>query len=139
MIRHLGYLILGVFMMATTSSALAHRDLWTNVLPNGQYQGKIESGASLLPSKTVLTIKAGKISGVYYMTEEARIVKGSLHQCRYEREVRELTCHWRDRYGRGLLVVNFSESLDEFSGIWYSSQMPEQPAGAWNGKKDAQQ
>lgn len=101
----------------------------------GTYRGSLWSGDGDLPSIT--TLKIGRdlvLSGEYSFVEQTgQTTSGSLDACKIE--LRVLICQWHDRYGTGLLKMEFDTSLCTFQGQWTTTNVVSTDWSYWNGSR----
>lgn len=83
------------------------------------YTGLVDSSGDLLPVTTVfVTDRQGATTGRYVFVEpDNTAVSGTLGPCRPSGAA-ALVCEWRDTYGRGHLLVQFSADGRSFNGRW---------------------
>ena len=102
----------------------------------GTYKSEIVSGKSTQLGVTKFNIDktTGKLVGSFSYNEGAEIEMGVLSLCTEIKREHALSCSWEDKYGWGMLVMDFSEDLSHFDGYWnmYGSlhRLP------WNGKRE---
>ncbi len=101
----------------------------------GTYRGSLWSGDGDLPSITTLKIGADLVlSGEYSFIEQTgQTTSGSLDACQIE--MRVLICEWHDRYGTGVLKMEFDPSLCAFQGQWTTANLVSTGWSYWNGSK----
>ncbi|MCZ4281217.1 hypothetical protein O4H49_10545 [Kiloniella laminariae] len=100
---------------------------------DGTYRGHLlSSGQKSEVSTTFKHTYGGGITGLYEFNDNGHKEEGTFTDCK-PGEAGELFCDWKDKYGVGVLEVNFALSLDEFNGAWGEKKVD--PEAYWNGKK----
>ena len=110
-----------------------HKDWQSSV--EGTYTGFIFSGGVNSPAVTTIERDdKGNFIGSYEFMEKESKVTGTLYQCHIPSTTdRELSCKWRDKYGKGDLSMSFNDSVTEFTGGW--SAEGKKTKHPWNGSK----
>ncbi|RCW85357.1 hypothetical protein C7476_103199 [Phyllobacterium bourgognense] len=96
--------------------------------PSGRFCGEMISSGDYRDVETILNVaRDGHLSGTYVFDEPDGRVEGNL----VEKELGSGTSRtlvWTDKYGTGLLSLDFSSDFNGFNGSW---------GGSLNGKFDA--
>ena len=125
-------LIMGMIMLL--SGCFDNRS-WTEKV-NGTYYGLMWSGGSNLGCTTYLDVDFnGTLSGNYVMLEPRSAEEGVIEKCEVLQKGK-IQCKWRDRYGFGDVVFEFSSSFNGFKAIWNDEGKYNQNF-SWVGKKDS--
>jgi hypothetical protein len=74
----------------------------------------------------------GVVNGEYVFYENGAAVDGTLTYCEANAYGR-LICDWRDKYGAGVLRMDFARSLNQFDGAWGTINV--NPTLYWNGRR----
>ncbi len=84
----------------------------------GEYKSIIESGdRDLLGATSFSMNEEGVLTGRYEMRESDATVSGELYDC-VSLGVGSLSCTWKDKYGDGILQLQFSADFLRFEGRW---------------------
>lgn len=100
----------------------------------GRYISEISTGKKSLPGVTKFQLNNnGKLTGSYSYKEESGTTHGKLSQCTEIKKKHVLICKWKDKYGTGMLEMNFSNDYKNFQGAWFVIR----PAASlpWNGRR----
>jgi hypothetical protein len=123
MMRHsltFAFAALVLYGLGTTTSMAAS--------PSGRFCGEMISSGDYRDVETILNVaRDGHLSGTYVFDEPDGRVEGNL----IEKDLGSGTSRtlvWTDKYGTGLLSLDFSSNFDGFNGSW---------GGSLNGKFDA--
>jgi len=110
------YLVALISFLALCFSAIAG-SLGDRIL--GTYQGEIWSSGKAMPGSTRFSLnKMGQTIGTYTYVERAVEVHGKLFNCLEKTQKLKLVCKWKDKYGIGMLEMDFSNDFTRFDGYW---------------------
>lgn len=100
---------------------------------SGRYCGTALSGGELVEVETILEMGAdGLLSGSYAFADNGETTDGTLRE--YTKQSDDTrTLVWVDKYGTGLLTVQFDDSRSSFAGLWGASVYA--PAYRWDGRR----
>lgn len=84
----------------------------------GRYRGCAVSGGEWVPIETTLTVSGGRLSGSYIFIESSgRNVPGVISLETHDGSD-SIALQWRDLYGEGPAVFNFTADGTRFDGYW---------------------
>jgi hypothetical protein len=131
--------MLNLRLLALAFAALAILGLTTvngiAASPSGRFCGEAISSGDYQDVETNLNIDAdGRLSGTYELDEPDGRVEGRLIEQDLEHGTSR-TLVWTDKYGTGLLSLEFSSDFTSFQGSWGGSVNGrfEAPSHSWNG------
>jgi hypothetical protein len=105
----------------------------------GEYVGRLVDSDGEKPVLTILRRTTGTRSNATLLSGEytygADRVPGRLEACAAAGP-RLLRCTWIDRFGRGVLELEFDEALTSFRGRWSADGIPG-VSFPWNGRRPA--
>jgi len=101
----------------------------------GTYKSEISGGRTTWPGATRFSMNStAQLIGAYSYEADEEAVNGELSDCTEIKRNHALSCSWKDKYGIGTLVMDFSKDLSHFDGYWntYGSlhRLP------WSGKRE---
>jgi len=105
--------------------------------PSGRFCGEMISSGDYQDVETSLNVaKDGHLSGTYELDEPDGRVEGNL----IEQDLGSGTSRtlvWTDKYGTGLLSLDFLSDFDGFNGSWGGSVNGkfDAPSHSWNGAR----
>ncbi len=105
--------------------------------PAGRFCGEMISSGDYRDVETNLNVaRDGHLSGTYELDEPDGRVEGNL----VEKDLGSGTSRtlvWTDKYGTGLLSLDFSSDFDGFNGSWGGSVNGkfDAPSHSWNGAR----
>jgi hypothetical protein len=95
------------------------------------YVGCVEASGSNLPVATALRPGARGLTGFYVLLEpDGRRVEGSLGPASRKAAGDSVRFRWKDEYGEGDLVIEFSADASSFNGFW-TTDGDSQPSAWW--------
>lgn len=96
----------------------------------GTYKGALISVGTEFVITRFFLDSSGKMVGEYtmipYQGSSRKNESGTLDNCE-ELPDSEFLCHWHDRYGDGLLALQFDDAASEFRGLWKPSGASDAP------------
>lgn len=105
--------------------------------PSGRFCGEMISSGDYRDVETDLNVaRDGHLSGTYELDEPDGRVEGNL----VEKDLGSGTSRtlvWTDKYGTGLLYLDFSSDFNGFNGSWGGSVNGkfDAPSHSWNGAR----
>jgi hypothetical protein len=98
----------------------------------GEFCGTYSNGTKYQDMKTEFRLNAdGQLFGVYEFEDNGKWESGSLDPTLLNGD-RSGRFIWRDKYGSGVLILQFRADYSSFSGAWSREQ---EPVLDWNGKR----
>jgi hypothetical protein len=116
---------------ATSDNAIS--DDWPRCV-EGTFVGEIEAVGEQLKSETRLNVHDAMVEGTYAFTYKDELVEGTLSSSALIPPL-SITFRWKDKFGTGSLLVEFSGDCSEFTGKWKSDGTD--VTHSWTGKKQA--
>jgi hypothetical protein len=98
----------------------------------GKFCGAYSNGTEYQDITTEFRLAAdGRLSGVYEFEDHGTWEKGTLDATTLKGD-RSAEFVWHDKYGAGVLILQFRADFSSFSGAWSKTQ---EPVLDWNGKR----
>ena len=98
----------------------------------GTFVGEIEADGEKLKSETRLNVHDATVEGTYAFTYKDELVEGTLSSSALIPPL-SIAFRWKDKFGTGSLLVEFSGDCSEFIGKWKSDETD--TTHSWTGKK----
>src|SRR4051794_29856701 len=98
----------------------------------GTFVGEIEAVGEKLKSDTRLNVHDATVEGTYAFTYKDELVEGTLSSSALIPPL-SIAFRWKDKFGSGPLLVEFSGDCSEFTGKWKSDGTD--TTHSWTGKK----
>ena len=114
---------------ATPDNAIS--DDWPRCV-EGTFVGEIEAVEEKLKSETRLNVHDATVEGTYAFTYKDELVEGTLSSSALIPPL-SIAFRWKDKFGMGSLLVEFSGDCSEFIGKWKSDETD--TTHSWTGKK----
>jgi len=114
---------------ATSHNAIS--DDWPRCV-EGTFVGEIEAVGEKLKSETRLNVHDATVEGTYAFTYKDELVEGTLSSSALIPPL-SIAFRWKDKFGMGSLLVEFSGDCSEFIGKWKSDETD--TTHSWTGKK----
>lgn len=106
---------------------------WWALVPDS-YDGAIFSGRGYAQGATEFHRDGAALAGSYAFVEpDGTQIDGTLDRC-VSAAPNNIACRWTDRYGSGSVAFVFDETLQSFTGLWFSPKVPKQGM-PWTGKR----
>lgn len=97
----------------------------------GHYCGRLAQGTGLSDAITDLTLqKDGRLAGTYQFVVNGAWESGTLDLAAVDKE-RRAAFVWHDKFGSGILAVEFAPGFGSFTGLWGGRD--DKPTMMWNG------
>jgi hypothetical protein len=100
----------------------------------GTFVGEIEAVGEKLKSDTRLNVHDATVEGIHAFSYKDELVEGTLSSSALIPPL-SITFRWKDKFGTGSLLVEFSGDCSEFTGKWKSEGTD--TTHSWTGKKQA--
>jgi len=114
---------------ATPDNAIS--DDWPRCV-EGTFVGELEAVGEKLKSETHLIVQDGTVEGTYAFAYKDELVEGTLSSSVLIPPL-SIVFRWKDKFGSGSLLLEFSGDCSEFSGKWKSDGTD--TTHSWTGKK----